>query len=259
LYITALQVGLRSSQEGRDEVDEVEPWQGAHVSKSEDTEEDKKKRKRKSEELPFPTVEEINQGFIWGQDCVFNVPIVRVHPAKDVETNHRILNIQRAKKTYNRLLGEFWNDVSHVTLRPMGHVTELRQEDGIVKLSVHHFWRFHECEDFEAAFQNHQQEENPLSRTDFLTNSILWQHVDGQHIIHACKVLAQEAFQRRDITEKIYREQFRTRKARFVVYNKLHLYDGAFVQINELHLKRAHYTTVLEDLMKLRAIWEEHG
>jgi hypothetical protein len=48
------------------------------------------------------------------------------------------------------------------------------------------------------------------------------------------------------------------RKARFVVYNKLHLYIGASVQINELHLKQAHYTTVLEDLMKLRAIWEGH-
>jgi hypothetical protein len=62
---------------------------------------------RKGEELPFPTVEEINEGFIWGQDCVFNVPIARVHLAKDVVTNHRVFNIQRAKETYNRLLGDF--------------------------------------------------------------------------------------------------------------------------------------------------------
>jgi hypothetical protein len=48
-----------------------------------------------------------------------------------------------------------------------------------MKLSVRHFRRFHECEDFEAAFQNHQEEGNPLSRTDFLMNSILWQPVDG--------------------------------------------------------------------------------
>jgi hypothetical protein len=127
---------------------------------------------------------------------VFNVPIAHVHPAKDVETNHRVLNIQRAKETYIRLLGDFWNDVSHVILHPMGHVIELRQEDGTVKLLVHHFRRFHECEDFEAAFQNHQDEGNPLSRTDFLTNNILWQPVDGQHIIHACKVLARKACQR---------------------------------------------------------------
>jgi hypothetical protein len=68
--------------------------------------------------------------------------------------------------------------------------------------------------------------------------------------------LAWEAFQRGDITEEICRERFRTRKARFVVYNKPHLYIGASVQINELHLKQAHYTTMLEDLMKLYAIWE---
>jgi hypothetical protein len=43
------------------------------------------------------------------------------------------------------------------------------------------------------------------------------------------------------------------------VYNKPHLYIGASVQINELHLKRAHYTTVLEDFMKLCGIWEAHG
>jgi hypothetical protein len=45
-------------------------------------------------------------------------------------------------------------------------------------------------------FRNHQDEGNLLNRTNFLTNSILWQPVDGQHIIHACKVLAREAFQR---------------------------------------------------------------
>jgi hypothetical protein len=89
-------------------------------------------------------------------------------------------------------------------------------------------------------------------------NSILWQIVDGQHIIHACKVLAQEAFQRGDITEEIYRQRFSTRNTRFVVYNKPHLYIGASVQINELYLKRVHYTIVLEDLMKLCAIWEAH-
>jgi hypothetical protein len=148
-----LQLGLRSSQEGRDKADEVEPWQGADVSESEDTKEGTKKSKRKGEELHFPTVEEINKGFIWGQDCVFNVPIARVHPAKDPETNHRVLNIQRAKETYNRLLGDFWNDVSHVTLHPVGHVTEVRQEDGTVKLVVRYFRRFHEHEDFETVFQ----------------------------------------------------------------------------------------------------------
>jgi hypothetical protein len=83
----------------------------------------------------------------------------------------------------------------------MGHVTKVRQEDGTLKLVVRYFWRLHEREDFETAFQNHQDEGNLLGRTDFLTNSILWQPVDEQHIIHACKVLAWKAFQRGDITK----------------------------------------------------------
>jgi hypothetical protein len=46
---------------------------------------------------------------------------------------------------------------------------------------------------------------------------------------------------------------------RFVIYNKPHAYIGAYVHINELHLKQAYYATVLEDLMKLCGIWEAHG
>jgi hypothetical protein len=83
--------------------------------------------------------------------------------------------------------------------------------------------------------------------------------MDGQYIIQACKVLAWEALQRRDISEEMCRERFCTRKARFVVYNKPHVYIGASIHINKLHLKKVHYTTMLEDLMKLSGIWETHG
>ena len=48
------------------------------------------------------------------------------------------------------------------------------------------------------------------------------------------------------------------KKARFVMYNKPHLYIDTCVQINELHLKQVHYTIMLEDLMKLCGIWEAH-
>jgi hypothetical protein len=82
--------------------------------------------------------------------------------------------------------------------------------------------------------------------------------VDGQHIIHAYKVLAGEALQRGDITEEIYRETFCTRKVRFVGYKKPHVYIGMFVQINESHFKQMHYTTMLEDFMKLCRIWKAH-
>jgi hypothetical protein len=78
----------------------------------------------------------------------------------------------------------------------MEYVIEQRQKDVAIKLLVHYFLRIHKRDDFEKAFENHQDVGNLLSQTDFLTNEILWRLVDGQHIIHTCKVLAQEALQR---------------------------------------------------------------
>jgi hypothetical protein len=122
------------------------------IKELEVAEEGAKTRKRTSEEFPFPTIEEINQGSIWGHNCVFNMLVNRMHPAKDAETNHRILNLQRAKDTYNWLLENFWNDISHVTLRLMEYVTERREQDGFVKQVVRFFPRSHICNDFEKAF-----------------------------------------------------------------------------------------------------------
>jgi hypothetical protein len=111
-------------------------------------------------------------------------------------------------------------------------------------------------DDFEKGLDNHQDEGNFISRTNFLSICILWQSVDGQHITYVNKVLA---LQRGDISKQMYRERFCRRKTRFVVYNKLHVYIGALVHINELHLKKVHYTTMLEDLMKLHGIWVAHN
>jgi hypothetical protein len=38
---------------------------------------------------------------------VFNVLVNCVHPTKDAETNHSVLNLQRAKEIYNQLLENF--------------------------------------------------------------------------------------------------------------------------------------------------------
>jgi hypothetical protein len=56
----------------------------------------------------------------------------------------------------------------------MEYVTEQRKEDGIVKVLMYYFRRFHKHDDFEKAFKNHQDKGNFLSQTNFLTSSILW-------------------------------------------------------------------------------------
>ena len=35
-----------------------------------------------------------------------------------------------------------------------------------------------------------------------MMNSIIWEPCDGQHIVHACKVLAKEAYANADITKE---------------------------------------------------------
>jgi hypothetical protein len=87
---------LKISAEGRDE-EENEPCQRTNVGETEVVKKDIKRRKKTSEECSFLIIEEINQGFIWGQECVFNVPIACVHPAKNAKINHRVLNLERAK------------------------------------------------------------------------------------------------------------------------------------------------------------------
>ena len=89
---------MKNSCKGKDKANKVESWQRAHASEFEKVKEGAKQRKRTSEELLFPTIEEINECFIWEQDYMFNVPITCVHLTKDFETNHRIL--KRAKETY---------------------------------------------------------------------------------------------------------------------------------------------------------------
>ena len=55
-------------------------------------------------------------------------------------------------------------------------------------------------------------------------NSIIWEPYDGQHIVHACKILAEEAVSRRDITEEEMNSIFRERFAIPVVYNNPRMY-----------------------------------
>ena len=55
-------------------------------------------------------------------------------------------------------------------------------------------------------------------------NSIIWEPCDGQHIVHACKVLVEAAFANGDITEEEMNTIFRERFAILVVYNNPRLY-----------------------------------
>ena len=56
-------------------------------------------------------------------------------------------------------------------------------------------------------------------KQESLMNSIIWEPYDGQHIVHACKVLAEAAFASGDITKEEMNNIFRERFAIPIVYN----------------------------------------
>ena len=68
-----------------------------------------------------------------------------------------------------------------------------------------------------------------------MMNSIIWEPCDGQHIVHACKVLAEEAFASGDITEEEMNTIFRKRFAIPVVFNNPRLYIEMSKRQNDFH------------------------
>lgn len=86
-----------------------------------------------------------------------------------------------------------------------------------------------------------------MSKAMWLEERIIWDPVDGQHILQAC-YLTKSEFEKWNMTESEYRTTFSTRKARFVVYDDPMLYIEASTRINAQQHERKFYTTVSEDL-----------
>jgi hypothetical protein len=93
-----------------------------------------------------------------------------------------------------------------------------------------------------------------LNRTQWLQNNIIWELVDGQHIVAACAQARTE-----NQLGLLYDEDFLTRyprrKAKFIVFNNPKLYIEALVRINTKEFERAFYTAIYEDMVTLYAIW----
>ena len=57
-----------------------------------------------------------------------------------------------------------------------------------------------------------------------ILQKIKWEPCDAQHILHACNVLTEEAFQKGHITKGDLENIFRTKKAVVVVYDNPKMY-----------------------------------
>ena len=97
----------------------------------------------------------------------------------------RILDKEHAREIYARLLTR--RTISSLTLRPVSyydvHVGE------VVDFKVR-------CgrDQFYEVLQNWSEGRSEEEKLNNMMNSIIWEPCDGQHIVHACKVLAEEAF-----------------------------------------------------------------
>jgi hypothetical protein len=87
-----------------------------------------------------------------------------------------------------------------------------------------------------------------------LENNIVWEPVDGQHIVAACR-LAKVQEQAGLILEEEFRTRFAKRRAKFIVFNNPKLYIEASVRINAKEFEREFYSTMYEDMVELHEIW----
>jgi len=97
-----------------------------------------------------------------------------------------------------------------------------------------------------------------MVRILWLENNIVWEPVDGKHIVATCKrARTENCEQRMSVSE--YNNQFAKRKAKFVVYDNPLFYIEALIKINAREFDRTFMTTCYENIMKVRDIWKACG
>lgn len=236
---------------------------------SNDPEEDAQEEAEMSPEVPtsqrskapVPTEEEIARGSIWG-GITFDAHIDRLISVVNPETNHRVLSQKRVQDVYKRLRNpELKNQVSKLVLRPIKYIFHTYNDDDTQERHEVPFPEVGAAREFERAFLAHGEAclaGTDASRLIWLTEQIIWEPVDGQHIVAACK-LAQEEQKNGTMSEAEYIETFERQKAMFVVYDDRRFYIAKSMRINASEWERQHYSTVEEDLMKLRQLWILYG
>jgi hypothetical protein len=162
---------------------------------------------------------------------------------------------------YKRLSGPDASLVSLLTLRPSAYLVAERDEENETRYMEVPFGRADAIRQFDGAFLtygNLVSGDVEKSRMFWLQNRIVWQPVDGQHIVAAC-YLAKEDFLQGRMTMEVYNRSYAKHKARVIMFNQLQVYIEASVRINAKEFERDFYTILYEDMVSLRAIWVSCG
>jgi hypothetical protein len=162
---------------------------------------------------------------------------------------------------YKRLGGPDASLVSPLTLRPIAYLVAERDEENETRYKEVPFRRADAIRQFDGAFHTHGNlvsgdvEKNRMS---WLQNRIVWEPVDGQHIVAACH-LAKEDFLQGRMTTEVYNRNYAKHKARVIMFNQPQVYIEASVRINAKEFERDFYTTLYEVMVSLCAIWISCG
>jgi hypothetical protein len=162
---------------------------------------------------------------------------------------------------YKRLGGPDASLESPLTLRPIAYLVAERDEENETRYRDVPFGRGDAIWQFDGAFLTHGNlvsNDVEKNRMSWLQNRIVWELVDGQHIVAACH-LAKEDFLQEKMTTDVYNRSYAKHKARVIMFNQSQVYIEASVRINAKEFKRDFYTTLYEDMVLLRAIWVSYG
>ena len=191
------------------------------------TDEEKEDRSAKYWMRGSTPVTELEAGIIQGREHEFIVNMTNIRAPTSSFTNMRIPDEEHATKIYGRLLTK--KSVSSLTLRPMAYYEVHGGEE--VEFNV----RGGRDQFFEV-LQNWPEGYTDEEKLKSMMNSIIWEPCDGQHIVHACKVIAEEAFASGNITEEERNAIFKERFAIPVVYNNPRLYIEMSKRHNDFHI-----------------------
>jgi hypothetical protein len=84
---------------------------------------------------------------------------------------------------------------------------------------------------------------------------MIWEPVDGQHILRACQVLAEKDLALGQLSQQQFDKLFVKRPAVVVAYNEEWKYIIVSFKKNDENTERKYHSTIEETLEKARAVW----
>jgi hypothetical protein len=162
---------------------------------------------------------------------------------------------------YKQLGGPDTSLVSPLRLRPIAYLVAERDEENETRYREVPFGRVDAIRQFGGTFLTHGNlvsNDVEKNRMSWLQNCIVWELVDGQHIVPVCH-LAKEDFLQGRMTMEVYNRSYAKHKARVIMFNQPQVYIEASMRINAKEFEKDFYTTLYEDMVSLRTIWISCG